>query len=171
MKEKTSEKYLGDHIHSDGPSKSAEVTVEKRYWPTISALLEIRSILEDYRANVVGGANTGIMIFEMAVIPMLMNSAETWDQVNEVTINKIEKLQNTALQYIFSTQRTCPQPILNWDSGMLPASYRIVQRKLNFLLHLSQRDDGCLAKETGVQLGANRPPPNLSKSLVENRSW
>ena len=81
VKEKTSEKYLGDHIHSDGPSRSAEVTVEKRYWPTVSALLEIRTILEDYRANVVGGANTGIMIFEMAVIPMLMNSAETWDQV------------------------------------------------------------------------------------------
>ena len=52
------------------------------------------------------------------------------------------------IQYIFCTPRSTPQPILNWDSGMLPASYRILQKKLNFLFHLSQLDDDSLAKET-----------------------
>ena len=86
FKEKVSEKYLGDHIHSEGPTKSTELTVDKRYWPTVSATMEIRTILEDYRANVVAGANTGILLWEQAVIPMLLNSAGTWDQVSDATI-------------------------------------------------------------------------------------
>ena len=148
FKEKLSEKYLGDHIHSEGLAKSAALTVEKRYWPTVSASLEIRTILEDYRVNVCGGANTGITIFESAVIPMLFNSSETWDQIDEATVQKLDKLQNKVIQYIFCTPRSTPQPILNWDSGMLPAFYRILQKKLNFLFHLSQLDDESLAKET-----------------------
>ena len=75
FKEKTSEKYLGDHIHSDGLAKSAEVTIEKRYWPAVSAMMEVKTILDDYRVNVVSGAITGFTIFEMAIIPMLLNSA------------------------------------------------------------------------------------------------
>ena len=79
---------------------------------------------------------------------MLLNSADTWDQISDATVKKIDSLQNTMIQYIFDTRRTCPQPILNWDSGMFTASYRIIQKKLNLLFHLSQLDSDTLAKET-----------------------
>ena len=66
LKEKTSEKYLGDLIHNAGNAASVRETVNDRYNKTVALIIEARAIIEDCRINTVGGLGAGIEIWEMA---------------------------------------------------------------------------------------------------------
>ena len=68
MKEKLLDKYLGDYFCLN-PGKSANKTVQHRYWKIVSAIMEIRSIIEDCRANYVGGVQAGIDLWKVGVVP------------------------------------------------------------------------------------------------------
>ena len=78
FKEKQSEKYLGDMIDGRGLSESIAATIEERHGRIFSSVLEIRTILEDYRSSQAGGILAGLMLWEMAVIPSLLNNSDTW---------------------------------------------------------------------------------------------
>ena len=55
LKEKDSYSYLGDVIHMDGLSSSVYATIKKIESRTISAIKEVKSIIEDCRMKAVGG--------------------------------------------------------------------------------------------------------------------
>ena len=78
FKEKQSEKYLDDMIDGRGLSESIAATIEERHGRIFSSVLEIRTILEDYRSSQAGGILAGLMLWEMAVIPSLLNNSDTW---------------------------------------------------------------------------------------------
>ena len=63
MKEMTQEKYLGDYLHCNGNPDSVAATVQVRSGLAVSAVNEIRSVLEDCRVNVAGGICAGIDIY------------------------------------------------------------------------------------------------------------
>ena len=113
MKESKCEKYLGDQIHCEGLAKSSEATVDKRYWITMSAILEISTIVQDFRVHVVGGLNTGLNLWEMAVIPMLLTNADTWHDISDNTVDKIDDLQNMLIRNLLQTPRSTPKPALS----------------------------------------------------------
>ena len=52
MKEMTQEKYLGDYLHCNGNPDSVAATVQVRSGLAVSAVNEIRSVLEDCSVNV-----------------------------------------------------------------------------------------------------------------------
>ena len=41
----------------------------------------------------------------------------TWTDINEKSVKKLNDLQHTLIRYLFSTPRTCPLPILNFEVG------------------------------------------------------
>ena len=110
MKERTHEKYLGEHIHSEGLAETINFTVQQRYLLTVSAIMEIKTIINDYRIHVPGGLNTGIMLWELAVIPMILNNADTWNDISTVTTNKLESLQNMLIRFLLDSPRSTPIP-------------------------------------------------------------
>ena len=148
MKEKLFEKYLGEYIHSEGLSKTVEFTVQKRYWLTVSSIMEIKTILNDYRIHIPGGINTGLMLWETSVIPMLLNNADTWNNVDKKAAKTLEDLQNMLVRYLFETPKTTASPSLCWDTGMLTMKYRILEMQINFIFHLATLDEESLGKET-----------------------
>ena len=77
MENVTKEKYLGNMISCNGLAASVEATVKKRKGQVFSNILEVKAVVEDYRANVVGGITTGLEIWELAIVPFLMNNCET----------------------------------------------------------------------------------------------
>ena len=89
IKEEQFEKYLGDQIHSDGLKQSTATTIDKRYWIAMSAVLEISAILDDFRVHIPGGINSALNLWELAVIPMLLNNADTWDIISDDTVKKM----------------------------------------------------------------------------------
>ena len=133
-KEKLHEKYLGEHIHSSGLAGTIEFTIQQRHWLTVSTILEIKTIINDYRIHVPGGLNTGLMLWELSVIPMLLNNSDTWNDINAASLKKLEDLQNLLLRFLFDTPRSTPTPAMCWDSGMLKMKYRILQSAAQFCL-------------------------------------
>ena len=89
----------------------------------------------------------GYDIWEMAVLPMLTNNAECWQDVSSNTIQELDKLQNMFLRCLFAVGSGCPIPALYWETGTIRMEYKILQKKLLFLHHVATLPDTALAKE------------------------
>ena len=108
---------------------------------------EIRANLDDCRINVVGGLQTGILIWESAIIPKLLYNSECWLNISKQTLKNLENLQLRFLRMLFAVGMGCPIPILYWDTGCLPMKYRILKNKLLFLHHVATLPENTLARE------------------------
>ena len=147
MKGKISDKYLGDYIHTGGPAASVDYTISNRYGMIVSGILETRAIIDDCRVNSVGGLQSGLDFWEMSYLPSLLNNCQTWTNISDNSIKMLEDLQNTMYRVLLNVPRTCPIPALCWETGGIQMKYRVIMKKLNFLWHLDNLDEGTLAKD------------------------
>ena len=76
-KEKQQEKWLGQIISSAGLAASAALTVEAKESKIKGACLEIAVIVNDWRAQTVGGMETALMLWEVCCIPSMLHGAGT----------------------------------------------------------------------------------------------
>ena len=147
MKEKKSERYLGDVIHGGGLGASVEATVSFRHGKMIHGLKEIKAIIEDCRSNTLGGLKVGLDIWETAYVPSLLNNCSTWMEMEEATLNKLEDLQNSFYRNLLNVPFTTPKPALIWEVAGMKMKYRIMLSKITFLHHIINLDPGSLAKQ------------------------
>ena len=122
-----------------------EVTVNKRSGLVKKAVYDIRSVVDDCRSQVVGGLKAGLQIWESAVIPMLLNNADTWQEISHRTIHKLEQLQLSFLRCLLGVGTGCPKPLLYSETGVMLMEFRILEKKLMFLHHLSNLPETSLA--------------------------
>ena len=167
INEKDSEKYLGDYLHNKGSQESINFTIKGRQWRVTSVILEIKTIIEDCRTHHIGGLLTGVQLWELAILPMLLNNAGTWDEISKVSEEKLDDFQNTLLRYLLNTPRTTPIPSLAWEFGMLPMKYRVIIRKLCLLKHMLSLDNESLAK----QIIAKQSEESLPGLAKESKAW
>ena len=147
IKIKEEEKYLGDFLHSSGLSKSVEVTVKKRYGICIKSVLELNSVINDFRMLTLGGINVGLDIFQMAILPVLLNNSATWIGMDKGTTNKLEDFQHTLQRCLLGVPNSTPLVAMAWDLGMISVEHRINENKLIFLQYLIEQDESNLSKE------------------------
>ena len=114
---------------------------------TCRAMFDIRTIVDDCRSVTAGGVSAGLMIWEMAVIPTLLNNAECWYDVSKSTVDELELLQTRFLKHLLAVGSGCPTPILMSETGTVLMELRILQKKLLFLHHLETLPSSALAKE------------------------
>ena len=168
MREVESEKWLGDHIHCLGNDQSVITTVKKRYGLAMSTIMDIKNIMEDTRTSVTGGLMSGIQMYELCVIPYILNNCDVWDNVPKEAIDILDKIQTAFYCYLFNTPRKgTPHAGLLWESGGTCMKLRILKKQLNFYHHLKNLDGQCLAKSiTDIQSRNNYP--GLIKVCEEN---
>ena len=118
MKEKVFDKYLGDYIHSEGTAASVLCTVKNRFGRISSNIIEVRAIIDDCRVNTVGGLCAELELWEIAILPSLLNNCQTWINISEDSFKLLEDLQNTMYRTLLSVPRSCPIPSLCWDMGV-----------------------------------------------------
>ena len=147
MKEKISEKYLGDFIHSGGVSESVDATVKGRIGKMFAAHREIKAIVEDCRSNVLGGLKVGLDIWESAYIPSLLNNCSTWMEIKQETIDKLDEVQNTLYRSLLNVPFTTPKAALIWEVGGTKMEFRIMMHKLFFMNHILHLGEDSLAKQ------------------------
>ena len=147
MKKKVYEKYLREFINYNGTRESIRATIQDRHWRIWSAILEIKSIIEDCRSQAIGGLAVWVELWELTVIPMILNNSGTWTNISEEIIGQLNNYQNKMLQYLFSTPRTTPSIVLWWDAGMLPVQHRIKSRKLTLAHHLANLPTSSLGRQ------------------------
>ena len=144
---KEKDDYLGDTLHEAGLSASAHATVSKRCGKIFSLIIEISSILDDFRIDSLGGLKAGLDIYELALVPSLLYNADTWVDLRDETLIKLEDMQNTMFRYLFAVPKSTPRPIMRFDLGQLSMKEKIHVKKLNFLHHLKNLPSSSLGNE------------------------
>ena len=158
IKNKSQEKYLGDYLDEAGNTASILTTIKQRKGRVIHCIYEIGALLEDIRLHCIGGLRSGLLIFNLAIIPYLLGNADTWTEINQEALDELEKIQTIFLSMLLVVPLSCPRPALAWDTGTLLMENRIAQKKLNLLVHLKTLNDDSLAKEIyNEQLKNNWP--------------
>ena len=147
MKQVQTEKYLGDQISSRGLADSVHVTISKRRGKVLQSIFEIRAVLDDCRSHVTGGMITGLDIWEMAVLPFLLNNCESWLSIPATAIKELDKLQNLFYRVLLDVPTGCPIPAMYWDCGDLTMENRIIKKKLMFLHHIANLPESALANQ------------------------
>ena len=156
MKVAKQAKYLGEEIKS-GVSDSIIATIKKRTGNVMIAISEIVSLVNDPRANAIGNISLGLEIWEMAILPYLLNSAGTWAGINKKAMDLLDKIQKKFLQRLLQV-KTAPIPLLFWDTGQLLMSNQIMKMKLLLIHHLASLEDSSLAKKIYIQQKIKKYP-------------
>ena len=116
VKQRDADKYLGQIIHEDGLGRSAEATVEDRIGRIKGATLEIKSIIEDFQMQSMGGLMAAWELWERALVPSLLSGAGTWVGDIWKAVEQCEKLQNFFWRVILTVPESCPKTALRCET-------------------------------------------------------
>ena len=139
--------YLGKIISNKGLSQCVTETINKRYVKAYKAIYEINIIIQDVRVSVLGAFSTAMMLWEMSVLPALLNSASCWFKLPKAALNKLNKLSQLFLSTVLQAWPKCPAPALYWFTGSILPINKIIEEKVLLLRHMTNLDSTCLAAE------------------------
>ena len=129
----TSEKYLGDQISDQGCEQSITDTIAERTRKLISKAEEIVQIAEHPWMASVGNALPAFKLFEAMIIPALLHNCESWIGINQKHYDELQKFQDNFIRRVLHLHVSTPKAILQWDIGMMPMKWRIIQKKMLFI--------------------------------------
>ena len=86
-----SEKYLGFHL-GESVSDSITITINKRIGVAIKSIYDARAIVEDCRANSLGGLQVIFDIWEQSICPMLYYGCELWSPMPPKALKSLKNL-------------------------------------------------------------------------------
>ena len=111
------------------------------------SIFELIAILEDSRMQVIGGLIGVLEVYEMAIIPSLMNNCGTWTEISEQGIEELEGLQNLFFRMLFQVPTSTPKSFFCWETKTLTMRLRIWKEKLNLYKYLQHMPEETLANE------------------------
>ena len=150
-------KYLGDYLLSN-LEDSVHVTVLKRVNVVKQTILDIRTVIEDTRAEKLGSMNVAFNIWDQAILGMLTYNAETWVGITKKTLKILDNLFHSFNQKIWRTSTGIPIPYHYWISRILKFSNYILQKKVLFYFHLAKLPPNSLGR-IAVELQEDHDTP------------
>ena len=147
MKQSPCSKYLGSYL-SVNLSESVSNTVKKRIGLANRLTYEIRSIIDDKRAESIGAITTAFLIWESAVISMLLHNSEVFIGMSSKTLKELDKCQLRFLRVTLAVGTGCPIPQLYAQTGTMMMANRILLRKILFLWHVASLGSDTLARQS-----------------------
>ena len=112
VKQKVSDKYLGQVLHSDGGEASAAAAVQERSGRIKGATMEIQSIVEEYQMQAFWSLTAARHLWERALLPSLLSGAGTWIGECKEAIKLCDQLQNFYWRIILKVPESCPKDAL-----------------------------------------------------------
>ena len=119
LNQKESDKYLGQIIHEDGLGRSALATVEERRGKIKGATMEIKSLIEDFQMQAMGGLMTAWELWEKALVPSLLSGAGTWIGDIRAAVDICDDLQNFFWRVILKVPESCPKMALRCETKQI----------------------------------------------------
>ena len=74
----------------------------------------------------------------------ILYAAETMYNVKEQELRALEQIEESVLQEVFITKRSCLKHLMYLDIGLYPARYQVHRQMLNFLQYILQQPSGSL---------------------------
>ena len=125
--------YLGHIISKKGGNMLNIINKRNRAIGTEKLILKLIKNLGPYTFK-------GALIYIQSLIrTSILYSAETMYSLSESELRAIERIEESALQKVFKTKRSCPRHLLYLESGMYPARNQIHRQMLNFLHYILQQ--------------------------------
>ena len=165
-KEKENDKWLGQYLSGKSLADSVQTTVTAREGKIRGACLEIAHIVNDWRAEVVGGMETALMLWEKCIIPSLLHGAGNWLDINRATIKQLNTIQRWFLKLILQIGQGVPLAALTWESGLLDMELRVWQEKIILVMQIRSLSEETLARKIYEEQKKNNWP-GLSKETKE----
>ena len=147
LKEKTSEKWLGDVIHVSGNKASTLASINERKIRIYNAINEVISIIEDSRINKLGSGSFARKVWELAIVPALINNSDCWEVHNKEVQKELEKFQTAYFRGVLALPKSVPKPSICYEVNLLEMKYRMYSRLLNFMKHVHSSDSSSLCKQ------------------------
>ena len=148
MKQVSVEKYLGFQV-ADTVAASIAATVTKRLGIATRAIYEAKAVVEDSRAEAVGGLVVMFDIWEHSISPMLYSGCEVWPEVPKKTLKSLFNITVTYLRVALGLGKKGGAPLVSlfWHTGTMLPENRILLNNMLFLHHVANLPDKSLAKE------------------------
>ena len=146
-REKYCDKWLGDMFHGDGLGECVLATIKERKAKVKSACFEAAAIVEDWRSQCIGGFKSALDLFELAILPTLLNNADTWVDITEEAVNMLEDMQLFFVRLVLRVPKSTPKPALRSETGLMSMKLRIWKKKVMMIHHLKNLSDSSLAKQ------------------------
>ena len=121
--------------------------------------------------QMIGGLKCGLDIWELAMVPSLLNNSGTWMEISEKSIEKLDQLQNTFLQCMFAVSQSVPKPALCWDTATLTMQVRVEKSKLSLLHHIKNLEDTALAKQVYSEQKEREWPGLVAECKKIAKEW
>ena len=160
VKQKECDRYLGQMLHGGGLAQSAEATVMERAGRIKGAALEIKSIIEEFQMQAMGGMMAAWELWEKALVPSLLSGAGTWFGSGgcQAAIELCNKVQNFFWRIMLSVPESCPKLALKCETGMIGMKWRIWEAKLLLLQRIKTHEKDVLCKQVYEEGKANGWP-------------
>ena len=144
---KVADTYLGDMVHTEGLAASVAATVSDRASKVKAAMYEAAAIIEDYRMQAVGGLMGAWDLWNMAIIPSLLNNCGVWTEIDEKTVQRLEDLQNTYVRRVLHVPLSTPKVSLRSETGLLSIKHRIWEEKIRMIMAMKEMGPNFLARK------------------------
>ena len=112
-------------MSSAGLADSVLQTFISREGKVKGACLEIALIVNDWRAQNLGGMETALTLWETCCIPSMMHGAGTWVEMNASTEKRLNSLQSWFVRLILQVGPSSPLLSLLWDTPALDMGLRV----------------------------------------------
>ena len=145
MKELVEEKWLGDML-SGSLKESVIATIRSREGKVRRAAFEIMNIVNDYRAQRVGGFCTGLLLWESCCVPSLIYNCSTWVGMGREEEKALNKCQDFFLKLLWATGPGAPRVALRADTGTRSMESRVWRQKILLVFHMARLEEGDLAR-------------------------
>ena len=130
VKRKEFDRYLGQILHTDGVRASVEATIAEREGKMKGAIFEVKSIIEDFKMQALGGMMAAWELWEKAMVPSLLSGAGTWVGATGNEYDRCDKLQEMFWRVMLEVPESCPRIALRAETRMIGMKYRVWQCKL-----------------------------------------
>ena len=142
VKQKVSDKYLGQVLHMGGVEQSATATVQERSGRIKGASLEIKAIVEEYQLQSIGG-----LMAARELIPSLLSGAGTWLGECKEAIGLCEQIQNFFWRIILKVPESCPKVALKCETRSLGIKWRVWQEKIFLVSRIRKHEEDTLCRQ------------------------
>ena len=97
-------------INSSGNRESTLSTITERKFRIYNIINETIAIVEDSRINQPGGIKCAKEIWELAILPSLLNNSEIFAIEDPKIQKSLEDFQSTFYRGLLAVPKSCPSP-------------------------------------------------------------
>ena len=96
-----------------------EATVAERLGKIKAGIREIISVVDDFRAQMIGGSLGAFDLWEASVLPALIYNSEQWIGINQKTVDILDECQRYFVRMLLRVPESTPKPSLLLETGFM----------------------------------------------------